>query len=466
MSKLLSSKYKASSSESLAPVSSNKVDISSECTSISKYWNKEKEVTSTPASDSSNPLTYYQQQSNYLEGGVTITGKAPSKTERKSHRKELAKERKNLMKEVKVDSAESSSNAETKLKEEGDAKKTVSRRKTEGTEEDIEKSTSGQKALHEKNEEKKSSANKKDKSVQEESEKSRSKRGTKRVQRADATKSGSEGKKRRQKEPIRYRWSWDIHLQKYFSQARVLRVCDLGALVRSFQVAYGKPLESETNLMEMQKACLATCAFCFILNDSTSTFQPSQTVHTDIVNHNYPIAFYFTLYLPDGESSFVLPLAGDVDVENSEETMVPVVHFFKTFLSLPRLLKITFGFQRFLRLLDFYVQRHGCSCLLNADVCSRSCMDVLLLAWILDSDYQGILEDRNHADSTSRDTPEMDSTRLQEPYRTFESVWSAVEKESLDPNTLWSNETPEVYLQALVRGVKKMHVGVAQFAYL
>ena len=80
-----------------------------------------------------------------------------------------------LMKEVKVDSAESSSNAETKLKEEGDAKKTVSRRKTEGTEEDIEKSTSGQKALHEKNEEKKSSANKKDKSVQEESEKSRSK---------------------------------------------------------------------------------------------------------------------------------------------------------------------------------------------------------------------------------------------------------------------------------------------------
>ena len=467
MSKLLSSKYKASStSESLPPAPSTKADAASECTSISKYWSKEKEAASTATSDSSNSLTYYQQQSNYLEGGVTITGKAPSKTERKSHQKELAKERKNLMKEVKVDSAESSPNSEMKLKEEGDAKKAASRRKTEENEE---KSSSAKKTHRKQNEEKKSSTSRSDKDAQEESKKTRSKRGTKREQRADATKNGSEGKKRRQKEPIRYRWSWDIHLQQYFSQARVLRVCDLGALTHSFQVAYGKPLESEANLMELQKACLATCVFCFLLNDSTNTFQPSQTVHTDIVNHNYPIAFYFTLYLPDGESSFVLPLAGDMDMDmdmedsiDSEETLMPVVDFFRTFLSLPRLLKITFGFQRFLRLLDFYVQRHGCKRILNADLCSRSCMDALLLAWILDSDYQGILEDRNHADfSTKRDTPEMDSTRLQEPYRTYESVWNAVEKESLNPNALWSNETPEVYLQTLVRGVKQMHVSVA-----
>ena len=456
MSKLLSSKYKTSSSESLTPVPSTKADAASDCTSISKYWSKEKEAASTAPSDSSNSLTYYQQQSNYLEGGVTITGKAPSKTERKSHQKELAKERKNLMKEVKVDSAESSPNSEMKLKEEGDAKKSVSRRKTE---ENAEKSSSAKKAHRKQNEEKKSSTSRSDKIAQEESKKTRSKRGTKREQRSDATKNGSEVKKRRQKEPIRYLWSWDIHLQQYFSQARILRVCDLGALTRSFQVAYGKPLESEANLMELQNACLATCVFCFLLNDSTNTFQPSQTVHTDIVNHNYPIAFYFTLYLPDGESSFVLPLAGDMD---SEETSVPVVDFFRTFLSLPRLLKITFGFQRFLRLLDFYVQRHGCKRILDADLCSRSCMDALLLAWILDSDYQGILEDRNHTDSsTKRDTPEMDSTRLQEPYRTFESVWNAVEKESLNPNALWSNETPEVYLQTLVRGVKQMHVSVA-----
>ena len=464
MSKLLSSKYKASSGESVTPAPSTKADATSECTSISKYWSKEKEAPPTATSDSSNSLTYYQQQSNYLEGGVTITGKAPSKTERKSHQKELAKERKNLMKEVKVDSAESSPNSEMKLKEEGDAKKSVSRRKTE---ENAEKSSSAKKTHRKQNEEKKSSTKRSDKNAQEESKKTRSKRGTKREQRADATKNGSEGRKRRQKEPIRYRWSWDIHLQQYFSQARILRVGDLGALTHSFQVAYGKPLESEANLMEVHKACLATCVFCFLLNDSTNTFQPSQTVHTDIVNHNYPIAFYFTLYLPDGESSFVLPLAGDVDLEDSmdsEETMMPVIDFFRTFLSLPRLLKITFGFQRFLRLLDFYVQRHGCKRILDADLCSRSCMDALLLAWILDSDYQGILEDRNLADSsTKRDTPEMDSTRLQEPYRTYESVWSAVEKESLDPNALWSNETPEVYLQTLVRGVKQMHVSVALF---
>ena len=473
MSKLLSSKYKASSSccccsESLTPAPSTKADATSECTSISKYWSKEKEAASSATLDSSNSLTYYQQQSNYLEGGVTITGKAPSKTERKSHQKELAKERKNLMKEVKVDSAEASPNSEMKLKEEGDAKKSVSRRKTEGKEENAEKSPSGKRARHKQSKEKKSSASGSDKNAQEEGKKSRSKRGTKREQHAEATKNGSEGKKRRQKEPIRYLWSWDTHLQQYFSQARVLRVCDLGALTRSFQVAYGEPLESEANLMELQKACPATCVFCFLLNDSTNTFQPSQTVHTDIVNHNYPIAFYFTLYLPDGESSFVLPLAGDLDLEDSieseesEETIVPVVDFFRTFLSLPRLLKITFGFQRFLRLLDFYVQRHGCKRILNADLCSRSCMDALLLAWILDSDYQGILEDRNHADSsTQRDTPEMDSARLQEPYRTYESVWNAVEKESINPNALWSNETPEAYLQTLARGVKQMHVSVA-----
>ena len=471
MSKLLSSKYKVSN-ESAPPSSSSpppplssssssfamKTNSMSDCTPISKYWSKEKETASTASTDSSNPITYYQQQSNYLEGGVTITGKAPSKTERKSHRKELAKERKNLMKEVKEDSAESSPSAKTKSKEKDDEKSAPSPKTKHKKEKDSEKPVPDQKANRIREETKKSSANRKVKSSQEESEKSSLSRVTKRTHCSDVSKNGSEGKKRRLKEPVRNRWSWDVHLRKFFSQTRVLCTSDLEALTHSFQVTYGKPLASETTLTEVQKSCLATCVFCFILNDSTNTFQPSQTVHADIVNHTYPIAFYFTLFLPDGASSFVLPLAGDTDMGISEVVMFQVVHFFRTFFSLPRLLKITFGFQRFLRLLDFYVQRHGGDCLLNADFCSRSCMDVLLLAWILDSDYQGILEDRNHSDSTHSDTPEIDFARLQAPYRTFESVWGVVTKEVLDSNSVWTNEFPETYLQSLVRGVKQMHV--------
>ena len=463
MSKLLSSKYTISS-ESPAPTTSAKADIASEFPSISTYWIKEKETATSATQDASDPLTYYQQQSNYLEGGVTITGKAPSKTERKSHRKELAKERKNLMKEVKVDSVESSSSSKSKTEEEK-PEEPASGRKKKNKEENTEAASSTQKISRLQNALKKIASSRKGKKAQEENEKSPSSRVAKRAQRTDAAKNGPEGKKRRQKEAIRYRWSWDVHLQKFFSQARLLQESDLEFLVRSFQVTYGKPLESGASLMDIQQSCLATCVFCFILNDSTNTFQQPQTVHTDIVNHNYPIAFYFTLYLPDGESSFVLPLTGDVDTGVTEGTITPVVDFFKTFFSLPRLLKITFGFQRFLRLLDFYVQRHGGKCLLNADFCSRSCMDVLLLAWILDSDYQGILEDRSHPDAASRDTPEMDSSKLQAPYRTFESVWNACEKESLDPNAIWNQDSPESYLQSLERGVKKMHVRLEKLFY-
>ena len=46
-------------------------------------------------------LEYYAQRTNYLEGGIMITGKAPSKTERKkTSRKQLAATRKQLLSEV------------------------------------------------------------------------------------------------------------------------------------------------------------------------------------------------------------------------------------------------------------------------------------------------------------------------------------------------------------------------------
>ena len=46
-------------------------------------------------------LKYYAQRTNYLEGGIMITGKAPSKTERKkTSRKQLAATRKQLLSEV------------------------------------------------------------------------------------------------------------------------------------------------------------------------------------------------------------------------------------------------------------------------------------------------------------------------------------------------------------------------------
>ena len=41
-----------------------------------------------------NAIEYYTQRANYLEGGVTITGKAPSKTERKQSSRQLAATRK------------------------------------------------------------------------------------------------------------------------------------------------------------------------------------------------------------------------------------------------------------------------------------------------------------------------------------------------------------------------------------
>ena len=48
-----------------------------------------------------NAIEYYTQRANYLEGGVTITGKAPSKTERKQSSRQLAATRKQLISELK-----------------------------------------------------------------------------------------------------------------------------------------------------------------------------------------------------------------------------------------------------------------------------------------------------------------------------------------------------------------------------
>ena len=63
----------------------------------SLYW---KEVLGVDTEKESE-LKYYAQRTNYLEGGIMITGKAPSKTERKkTSRKQLAATRKQLLSEV------------------------------------------------------------------------------------------------------------------------------------------------------------------------------------------------------------------------------------------------------------------------------------------------------------------------------------------------------------------------------
>ena len=60
-----------------------------------------REITTSNQSTISNDNAYYQRQSNNLEGGVYIMGKAPTKTERKQvEKKRLKEEKKLLMKEM------------------------------------------------------------------------------------------------------------------------------------------------------------------------------------------------------------------------------------------------------------------------------------------------------------------------------------------------------------------------------
>ena len=58
-------------------------------------------ITTSNQSTMSNANAYYQRQSNNLEGGVYIMGKAPTNTERKQVEKNrLKEEKKLLMKEM------------------------------------------------------------------------------------------------------------------------------------------------------------------------------------------------------------------------------------------------------------------------------------------------------------------------------------------------------------------------------
>ena len=58
-------------------------------------------MTSNQSTMNNDNDAYYQRQSNNLEGGVYIMGKAPTKTERKQvEKKRLKEEKKLLMKEM------------------------------------------------------------------------------------------------------------------------------------------------------------------------------------------------------------------------------------------------------------------------------------------------------------------------------------------------------------------------------
>lgn len=388
MSKLLSSK--STPSDSSSPSVATTVKSLDKSTSISSFWRVDKEKSTDPTLTEPDPIQYYQQQSNYLEGGVTITGKAPSKTERKSHRKELAVERKNLMQEV---------------KESGDSPTNRSGKQLN------EKKTGGE----------------------------------------------TKGKKRKREIIARQQWCWK-HLQSYFTRARIVQRKDLELTTASLQSTYGEELHQTQSVHEVQNSCQATCVFCCILNNSTNTLQSFQTVHTDITDHALPIAFYFTLYMSEGESSFIVPLAGEADA--SKETVDGTFSFFKTFFALPRLFKITFGLQRLLRLLDLYYQHHLHCHLLTANLCSQSCMDVQLLAWVMDSDNQGVLKERQHkATKVDRnDTPDLDSPNIQLMSLNYKAVSGIVGDDVLNPKDVWNNKNPESYLELLLRRLKQMHV--------
>ena len=64
-------------------------------TRTSPFWKKPEE----------KPESSYEQQCHFLEGGVTVMGKGLSKKEKKTIRKELAPEKKKLMKEIRGEEA-------------------------------------------------------------------------------------------------------------------------------------------------------------------------------------------------------------------------------------------------------------------------------------------------------------------------------------------------------------------------
>ena len=172
-------------------------------------------------------LKYYEQRTNYLEGGIMITGKAPSKTERKkTSRKQLAATRKQLMSEVNELS-----------------KQTVV-------------SSSSKRVLPD--------STGADSSTVEESEtdrKSESLRRIEAMQRLVETTAGKEGTpakrgRRSKKAPLRVIWNWKENLKE---------------LLPGCEVFENERLSEMT--VTLQNAAEQESCFCCVLNDGSVSYQ-------------------------------------------------------------------------------------------------------------------------------------------------------------------------------------------------
>ena len=87
-------------------------------------------------------------------------------------------------------------------------------------------------------------------------------------------------------------------------------------------------------------------------------------------------------------------------------------------------------------------------------------MDVQLLAWVMDSDNQGVLKERQHKATKvgQNDTPDLDSPNIQLMSLNYKAVSGIVGDDVLNPKDVWNNKNPESYLELLLQRLKQMHV--------
>ena len=161
----------------------------------SPFWKKLAEPVEPVESMKSTELaepereSSYERQCHFLEGGVTVTGKGLSKKEKKSIRKELAPDKKKLLKEI---------------------------------------------------------------------------RGEDPKPRA---------KPRRKKEPVRYRWCFDVHIKGLVRRSRVLEGAALQAFQTQFQQRFCAPRPTGCTAVEaLWRAELPRSAFCLFLNDARTSY--------------------------------------------------------------------------------------------------------------------------------------------------------------------------------------------------
>ena len=199
-----------------------------------------------------NAIEYYTQRANYLEGGVTITGKAPSKTERKQSSRQLAATRKQLISELN-----------------GGSEKKAKRRKkaVEDGKGDFSQQKKGDSLLHNKDPSQQKNTTSVNATTSQPTSDSSSK--TEAQRRVDALlrlagRSASETpakkSRRKRKEDPPPRLSWETNLKPLLSSS----VIDMDA--SAFAELLRKTVTRESS-------------FCCVLNDGSLSYQVSERSH-------------------------------------------------------------------------------------------------------------------------------------------------------------------------------------------